>query len=59
MERRNLQQRVTCVRSFGDIAWPARSPDLTVRDFFSVGVPERPYVAEAYRDYLRTQTSHC
>jgi len=29
-----MQQRVTCVRSFGDIAWPARSPDLTVPDFF-------------------------
>ena len=25
---------VTCVRSFGDVAWPARSPDLTVPDFF-------------------------
>ena len=34
MERWNVQQRVTCVRSFGDIAWPARSPDLTVPDFF-------------------------
>jgi hypothetical protein len=30
MERWNVQHRVTCVRSFGDIAWPARSPDLTV-----------------------------
>jgi len=29
-----VQQRVTYVRSFGDIAWPARSPDLTVPDFF-------------------------
>ena len=29
-----MQQRVTCVRSFGDIAWPARSPDLTVPDIF-------------------------
>jgi len=29
-----VQQRVACVRSFGDIAWPARSPDLTVPDFF-------------------------
>ena len=29
-----MQQRVTCVRSFGDIAWPARSPDLTVPEFF-------------------------
>ena len=26
-------QRVICVRSFGDIAWPARSPELTVPDF--------------------------
>jgi len=29
-----VQQRVTCVRSFGDIAWPARSPELTVPNFF-------------------------
>jgi len=34
MKRWNVQQRVTYVRSFGDIAWPARSPDLTVPDFF-------------------------
>jgi len=55
-----VQQRVTCVRSFGDIAWPARSPDLTVPYFFfPVGVPERPCVPEAYRDYSRIQTSHC
>ena len=33
----NVQQRATCVRSFGDIAWPARSPDLTVPDFFLWG----------------------
>jgi len=32
-----VQQRVTCVRSFGDIAWSARSPDLTVPDFFLWG----------------------
>jgi len=32
-----VQQRVTCVRSFGDIAWPPRSPDLTVPDFFLWG----------------------
>ena len=33
-----MQQRFTCVRnSFGDIAWPARSPDLTVPDFFLWG----------------------
>jgi len=31
------KQRVTCVRSFGDIAWLARSPDLTVPDFFLWG----------------------
>jgi len=37
MERRNVQQRVTCVRSFGDIAWPARSPQLTVPDIFLWG----------------------
>jgi len=37
MERWNVQQRVTCVCSFGDIAWPARSPDLTVPDFFLRG----------------------
>jgi len=59
MERWNVQQRVTCVRSFGDIAWPARSLDLTVTDFFPVGVPERPCVPETYHDYSRTQTSHC
>jgi len=29
-----VQQRVNCVRNFGDIAWPARSPDLTVPNFF-------------------------
>jgi hypothetical protein len=34
MERWNVKHRVTCVRNFGDIAWPARSPDLTVPDFF-------------------------
>ena len=32
-----MQQRVTCVRSFGDIAWRARSPDLTVPIFFPWG----------------------
>ena len=32
-----MQRHVTCVRSFGDIAWPARSPDLTVPDFFLWG----------------------
>jgi len=32
-----MQQRVTCVRSCGDIAWPAQSPDLTVPDFFLWG----------------------
>ena len=37
MERWNVQQRVTCVRSFGDTAWPARSPQLTVPDFFPWG----------------------
>jgi len=37
MERWNVQQRVICVRSFGDIAWPARSPDLTVSIFFLWG----------------------
>ena len=37
MERRNVQQRVTYVRSFGDIAWPARSPELTVLDIFLWG----------------------
>ena len=29
-----MHQRVTCVRSFGDIAWPARSPDFILPDFF-------------------------
>jgi hypothetical protein len=37
MERWNPQRRVTYVRNFGDIAWPARSPDLTVPDFFLWG----------------------
>jgi len=37
MERWNVQQRVTCVCSFGYIAWPARSPELTVPDFFLWG----------------------
>jgi len=32
-----VQQRVTCVRSFGDIAWPVRSPDLTLGNFFLWG----------------------
>jgi len=39
-ERWNVQQRVTCVRSFGDIAWSARSPDLTLPDFFLWGFPK-------------------
>jgi len=34
MEHWNVQQRVTCVRSFGNITWPARSLDLTVPNFF-------------------------
>jgi hypothetical protein len=29
----DVQHRVTCVRSFGDIAWPVRSPELTVPHF--------------------------
>jgi len=37
MKRWNVQQHVTCVRSFGDIAWPAPSPDLTVPNFFLWG----------------------
>ena len=32
-----MQQRVSCVRSYGDIAWPARSSDLTVPEFFLWG----------------------
>jgi hypothetical protein len=32
-----VQHRVTCVRSFGNIVWPARSPELTVPDFFLWG----------------------
>jgi len=36
-ERWNVQQHVTCVCSFGDIAWPARSPKLTVPNFFLWG----------------------
>ena len=37
MERWNVQQRVTYVRNFGDIAWSARSPDLTLPDVFLWG----------------------
>ena len=37
MESWEVQQRVTCVRSFGDIAWRARSPNLTVPIFFLWG----------------------
>jgi len=37
MEHWNVQQRVICVCSFGDITWPAWSPDLTVPDFFLWG----------------------
>jgi len=37
MERWNVQQCVNYVRSFGDIAWPARSPELTIPDFFLWG----------------------
>ena len=50
------------ISRFGDIAWPARSPDLTVQHFFLLGwgvVPERPCVPGAYHDYSRTRTSHC
>ena len=43
----------TVISRFGDIAWPARSPELTVPDFFPVGVPERPCVPEAYHDQGR------
>jgi len=32
-----VQQRFTCVRSFGDIAWPARSPQPTVPNFYLWG----------------------
>jgi len=37
MERWNVQQRVTSVRIFGDIAWPAQSPELAIPDFFLWG----------------------
>ena len=47
------------ISRFGDIAWPARSSELTVPDFFLWGVPERPCVLEVYHDYSRTQTTHC
>ena len=49
----------TVISRFGDTAWPARSPDLTLPDFFLWGVPVRPCVPVAYRDYSRTQTRHC
>ena len=29
-----MQQRVTCVRSFGDIAWSAWSPEFSIQNFF-------------------------
>ena len=32
-----MQQRVACIRSFGDIAWPAWSPELTLPDFILWG----------------------
>ena len=35
MAVREMFRTVIC--RFGDIAWPARSPDLTVPDFFPVG----------------------
>jgi len=37
MERWNVQQRVTYVRSFVDTAWSARSPELSVSNFFLWG----------------------
>jgi len=37
MERWNVQQHVICVRSFGDITWPAWSPNVTVPNFFLSG----------------------
>jgi len=37
MERWYVQQRATYVRIFGDIAWPAQSPELTAPDFFLWG----------------------
>jgi len=37
MERWNVQQGVTCVCSFSNITWPARSSDLTEPDFFLWG----------------------
>ena len=59
MERWNEQQRVTCVSSFGDTAWSARSPDLTVPNFFLCGFLKDRVFRRAYRDYSRTETSHC
>ena len=32
-----MQQRVIYIRGFGDIAWPARSPDFTVPNSFLWG----------------------
>jgi len=32
-----VQQCLELISRFGDIAWPARSPDLTVPDFFLWG----------------------
>ena len=37
MEHWKVQQRDNWVRSVGDIAWPARSPDLTLPDVFLWG----------------------
>jgi hypothetical protein len=56
LRRLGIDPTALLISRFGDIAWPARSPDLTVPDFFLWGFP---CVLEAYHDYTRTQTSHC
>ena len=49
----------TVISRFGDIAWPARSPNFTVPDFFLWGLLKDLCVLEAHHDYSRTQTRHC
>jgi hypothetical protein len=49
---------VVITKLFGEIAWPARSPDLTVPDFSLWGFLKDRVFPKAYHDYSRTETSH-
>ena len=44
---------------FDNIAWPARSPELTVPVFFLWGFLKDRVFRRRYHDHSRTQTSHC